>query len=242
VGIDRGVSVFAALSTGELIAPASVGKKALRALAHAQRNAARKVKGSNNRRRAQLRVARLHMRVANARKDYLHKLSTTIAQNHGLVVIEKLNVGAMTRSAKGTIDAPGRNVRAKAGLNRAILDQGWGAFREMLAYKLPEYGGRLIEVPAAYTSQTCSACGVIDADSRQDQRFECRACGHSAHADHNASLNILRRGTASMPVEGRFLEPLDEAGTCAQSANADEAGCRPVMLACSTPTKGPDHD
>lgn len=211
VGIDRGVSVFAALSTGELIAPANVGRRAGKALARAQRSMARRVKGSNNRRRARLRVARLHQRVANARKDFLHKITTTIAKNHGVVVIEALKVQNMTRSAAGTVESPGRNVRQKAGLNRSILDQGWGQFRTLLAYKLEERGCRLIEVNPAYTSQTCSACGVIDADSRRDQRFACRACGHEAHADTNASLNILRRGTAYLPVEGA-LSPA-EAGS-----------------------------
>jgi putative transposase len=141
---------------------------------------------------------------ANARKDFLHKVSTDIAKSHGTVVVEALRVRNMTASAKGTAAKPGRNMRQKAGLNRAILDQGWGMFRLFLRYKLAERGSTLIEVPAAYTSQTCSACGIVDAASRRDQaRFVCVGCGHEAHADTNAAINILRRaGSSSMPVEG----------------------------------------
>lgn len=211
VGIDRGVNVFAALSTGELISGPNVGRRAAASLARAQRSLARKTKGSNNRRKARLRVARLHKRVADARKDFLHKASTTIAKNHGVVVLEDLKVRNMTASATGTPEAPGRNVRQKAGLNRAILDQGWGMFRTLLAYKLEERGGHLLTVNPRDTSRTCSACGVVDADSREGVRFSCRSCGHEAHADTNAAINILRRGTPSMPVEA--ASAADEAGS-----------------------------
>jgi putative transposase len=118
-------------------------------------------------------------------------------------VLEKLAVVNMVRSAHGTIDKPGRNVRQKSGLNRAILDQGWHAFRVLLDYKLRERGGRLIEVPAAFTSQTCSVCGVIDAASRVSQsRFVCAYCGNTTNADENAAINILRRADSpALPVE-----------------------------------------
>jgi putative transposase len=204
VGIDRGVAVFAALSDGTSIAPVNHGKKALRALRRAQRALSRKKRGSANRRKARRRVAKMHQRVANARKDFLHKVSTDIAKSHGTVVVEALRVQDMTASAKGTAAKPGRNVRQKAGLNRAILDQGWGMFRLFLRYKLAERGGTLIEVPAAYTSQNCAACGIVDAASRRDRaRFVCVGCGHEAHADTNAAINILRRaGSSSMLVEG----------------------------------------
>ncbi|MCA1775376.1 MAG: transposase, partial [Loktanella sp.] len=102
----------------------------------------------------------------------------------------------------GTVDAPGTNVRQKAGLNRAILDQGWHGFETVLAYKLEERGGHLCKVDPRYTSQTCSACGAVDRGSRESQAsFHCRTCGFRAHADHNAAINILRRNTASMLVE-----------------------------------------
>jgi putative transposase len=202
VGIDRGVNVFAALSTGQLIAGPNVGRKAARALMLAQRRLSRKVKGSQNYRKQRLRVARLHARVSAARADFLHKTSTAIAKSHGLVVLEDLKVRNMTASARGTVEAPGRNVRQKAGLNRAILDQGWGMFRTMLAYKLEDRGGHLLTVDPKDTSRTCHVCGVVDADSREGTRFSCRSCGFQAHADWNAAVNILRRGTPSMPAEG----------------------------------------
>lgn len=207
VGIDRGIAVFAALSDGTNVAPVNHGKKALRSLRKAQRNLSRKKRGSSNRRKAIHRVAKIQMRVANARKDFLHKTTTTIAKNHGTVVVEALKVRNMSASAKGTIAQPGRNVRQKAGLNRSILDQGWGMFRIMLAYKLADHGGALIEVPPHYTSQTCAACGVIDSRSRLDQaRFVCTSCGHEAHADSNAAINILKRGLdkSLKPVDGHL--------------------------------------
>ena len=220
VGIDVGVAVFAALSDGTSIAPANHGKRALRSLREAQRNAARKKRGSNNRRKAIRRVARIQTRVANARGDFLHKHSTAIAKNHGTVVVEALKVRNMSASARGTADAPGKKARQKAGLNRAILDQGWGMFRAMLAYKLADRGGRLVEVPAAYTSQTCAACGIVDARSRLNQaRFACAACGHEANADTNAAINILRRADGPLkPVEGHRSKRPVEAGSIRRAA------------------------
>jgi len=150
VGLDLGVIVFAALSDGTSIAPANPGKKALRSLRRAQRNLSRKKRGSANRRKAIHRVAKIHLRVANARKDFLHKVSTDIAKSHGSVVVEALQVRNMSASAKGTIATPGRGVRQKAGLNRAILDQGWGMFSRFPRYKLADRAGRLIAVSPAY--------------------------------------------------------------------------------------------
>jgi putative transposase len=161
------------------------------------------------------------LRVANARKDFLNKASTTIAKSHGVVVLEKLAVGNMVRSAKGTPEAPGKMVRQKAALNRAILDQGWGMFRTMLGYKLADRNGRLIEVPAAYTSQTCAECGMVDARSRRDQaRFACVCCGHKANADTNAAIVILRRGLdeSLKPVEEHRSKRPEDAGSIRRAA------------------------
>lgn len=138
--------------------------------------------------------------------EKLQKLSTKIAKNHSVVVLEDLNIAKMTRAAHGS------GVRQKAGLNRSILDQSWGRFGEMLTYKLEASGGQVVKVNPAYTSQTCSACGVIDADSRRVKRFTCRACGHDADADHNASLNILAAGLAVTACGGSRWRP-GEAGT-----------------------------
>lgn len=218
VGIDRGVNVFAALSDGTMIAPANHGKRALRALARAQHKLARKKRGSNNRRKQARRIARLHMRVANARKDFLHKASTAIANNHGLVVLEKLEVRNMVRSASGTVEKPGRNVRAKAGLNRAILDQGWGMFGRFIGYKLPERGGVAGEVMARNSSRECRICGLVDEGNRKGDRFLCVGCGHAEHADTHASKVILGRwDTSLLPVEAS-RERAGEAGTIREAA------------------------
>lgn len=213
VGIDRGVANTISLSSGEHFSlPASLAKVD-RHKRRAQRVLARRKRGSNRRNRQLQRVARLAARTARVRRDWQHRVSTDIARRFGHVALEKLAITNMTASAAGTVDAPGRNVAQKRGLNRSILEQGWGAFATMLAYKLEERGGTLHEVPAAYTSQTCAECGTIDSRSRESQaRFRCRHCGHEAHADTNAAREILRRSTASMRVEGSGCAP-DETRT-----------------------------
>ncbi len=219
VGIDRGVTVFAALSDGTMIAPSNHGKKALRALAKAQRSLARKKKGSNNRRKQRARVAKIHLRVANARSDTLHKLTTTIAQNHGTVVLEKLRVCNMVRSARGSVAKPGRKVKQKSGLNRSILDQGWGMFSGFLAWKLAERGGVLAYVPAPNSSRECFACGLVDERNRIGARFLCVGCGHAEHADMNAAQVIKGRwDTALKPVEGTCSKRPVEAGSLRMAA------------------------
>jgi putative transposase len=195
VGIDRGVAVFAATSDGELIDPVHAFARAQRRLARLQRQLARKRKGSANWRKQAARIARLHLHIRRVRDDFLHTLSTRLSKNHALVVVEKLPIQNMTRSARGTASEPGIRVAAKRGLNRAILDQGWGLFERMLEYKLAERGGELRRVPAAGSSQECSACGHRDSANRESRGlFVCRACGHTEHADGNAAKVILARG------------------------------------------------
>jgi putative transposase len=133
-------------------------------------------------------------------------------------MIERLDVRALTRSAGGTAEEPGRNVRAKAGLNRAMLAQGWGELRRQLAYKCERAGGVLVEVPAAYTSQRCSRCQAVDARSRRDRMFRCTACGHADDADVNAACNVLAAGQA-VTARGAFADGRgDEARTTRQEA------------------------
>ena len=124
VGMDVGVVKFAALSTGETFAPVKRFRKYEKKLAREQRKLARKVKFSQNWRKQKARIEKLHAKIARIRNDFLHRTSTTISKTHALVVLEDLSVQSMSRSARGTVDAPGRNVRAKAGLNKSILDQG----------------------------------------------------------------------------------------------------------------------
>src|SRR6056297_1255404 len=202
VGIDRGIANTLTLSTGEhLHMPASLAEIE-RKKRRAQRVASRRKRGSVRHAKARRRVAALQARAARIRRDWRHRATLNIARRFGTVVLEDLATRNMTRSARGTIDAPGTNVRRKAGLNRAILEQGWCGFETVLAYKLEERGGHLCKVDPRHTSQTCSACGTVDRASRESQAvFACRTCGFRAHADHNAAVNILRRNTASMLVE-----------------------------------------
>ena len=208
VGIDRGVATALALSSGELIhAPKGLTAIDKRKRA-AQRALGRKKRGSNRHRRQRDRIAKLSARCARIRQDFNHRATARIATHHDVVAIEDLKIKGMTASAAGTIEAPGRCVSQKRGLNRAILDKGWRQFETFLGYKLAERGGRLLKVHPAYTSQTCSACGTVDARSRESQaRFVCVECGHRDHADVNAAKNILRRSTALLDVEGAHFVP-----------------------------------
>lgn len=202
VGIDLGVVRFATLSDGTHVAPLAAARRDADALAKAQCSVARKKKGSKNRAKAKARVARISARIADRRSDYLHKLSHEISKSHALVVVEDLRVSAMTRSARGTVEAPGTNVAATSGLNRAILDQGWGEFRRQLEYKCAWAGGELVAVPAANTSRTCPDCGHVSAANRPSQAvFTCQICGFAAHADHVGALNVLRAGQVRSACE-----------------------------------------
>jgi putative transposase len=195
VGIDMGIARFATLSDGTFYTPLNSFKRHQDTLRRAQRAMSRKKKFSNNWRKAKHRVQRIHARIGHARSDYLHKISTAISQNHAMVCIEDLQVRHMSKSAAGTADAPGRNVRAKSGLNKSILDQGWAEFRRQLNDKLAWRGGWLVAVPPHNTSRTCPCCGHVSADNRPTQaRFACVACGYTNHADAVGAINILRRG------------------------------------------------
>ena len=198
VGIDLGVKKFCALSDRTVIEAPSYFRRLEARLAREQWKLARKKKFSSNWKKQQARIARLHIRIADARGDFLHKQSTTISKNHAMVVMEDLKVSNMTASAAGTVVRPGKNVKAKSGLNKAILDQGWYEFRRQLEYKQSWRGGRFTLVPPHYTSQKCSVCGHIAADNRRSQScFACVACGYRDDADTNAAINILAAGRAA---------------------------------------------
>jgi putative transposase len=184
VGIDRGVAVSLALSTGEMSnAPVPSGRAE-----RAQRTLSRAKRGSSRRRRAKTRLARIKARDADRRKDWAEKTSTDLARRFDVIRVEDLRIRNMTRSARGTADEPGRNVRQKAGLNRAVLAAGWGLFAQRLEQKAP---GRVEKINPAYTSQRCSACGHVAAESRESQvLFRCVACTYTGNADVNAARNI----------------------------------------------------
>ena len=188
VGIDRGVAVAAALSTGELLHIPGLSAREQKRLLRLQRRLARARRGSNRRSQVRLAIARLKARAADRRKDWAEKASTDIARRFDVIRVEDLQIRNMTRSAKGTRENPGRNVRQKTGLNRGILASGWGLLVRRLEDKAP---GRVEKIKAAFTSQRCSACGHVDANSRESQaRFACTACGFADHADVNAARNI----------------------------------------------------
>ena len=188
VGIDRGVAVSAALSTGELLRAPGLGVAERTRMLRLERRLARARRGSNRRRRVKCAIARLKARQTDRRKDWAEKVSTRLAREFDVICVENLAITRMTRSAGGTADEPGRNVRQKSGLNRAILAQGWGLLVRRLQEKAP---GRVEKVKPHFTSQRCSACGHVDPESRESQaRFVCTACGFACNADVNAARNI----------------------------------------------------
>jgi putative transposase len=199
VGIDMGIARFATLSDGSYFAPLNSFKRQEKALAKAQRAMSRKQKFSNNWKKAKAKVQKIHARIGNARRDYLHKATTTISQNHAMVCIEDLQVRNMSKSASGTTETPSKNVRAKSVMNKAILDQGWFEFRRQLDYKLAWNGGRLVAVPPRNTSRTCPCCGHVAKENRLSQsQFECVECGFEENADLVGAINVLRAGHARL--------------------------------------------
>ena len=188
IGIDRGVAVSAALSTGQLLHVPGLTARERKRLLRLERKLARARRGSNRRGRVKLAIARLKARETDRRKDWVEKVSTDLARRFDVIRVEDLQIADMSRSAKGSKERPGRNVRAKAVLNRGILRSGWGLLVCRLQDKAP---GRVEKISPACTSQTCSGCGHRAPESRESQsRFRCRACGLTVNADVNAARNI----------------------------------------------------
>lgn len=209
VGIDLGVKKFATLSTGRVYESKNSFKQKMARLAKLQQRLSKKKRGSNNSKKLKKRITRLHSKIANIRNDYLHQVSTDISKSHALVVLEDLKVANMSKSASGTMESPGKNVAAKSGLNRSILDQGWHMFKSYLSYKLERLGGELLLVDPRYTSQECSKCHHTDEGNRKSQaEFLCLRCGHEENADVNAAKNVLAAGHA-------VLSPAPEAALAA---------------------------
>jgi transposase len=188
VGVDRGVAVSVALSTGDKFLAPRLSEGEQRRLRHLERKLAKARKGSRRRGKVKAALAKLKAREADQRKDWAEKLSTDLARGYDVIRIENLNIKGMTRSARGAADEPGRNVAAKTGLNRAISRSGWGVLGRRLEQKAP---GRVEKVNPAFTSQRCSACGHVDRKSRESQAvFRCTACRYTCNADVNAAKNI----------------------------------------------------
>ncbi|MEX5708728.1 transposase [Parafrankia sp. FMc6] len=188
VGVDRGVVVSAALSTGELLSCPGLRAGERARLLRLQRRLSRARRGSQRRGRLKVQIARSRAREVDRRKDWVEKTSTDLARRFDVIRVEDLKIGQMTRSARGTTETPGTNVWQKARLNRGILAQGWGLLVARLEQKAPD---RVEKFPAAYTSRRCSACGHVAPGNRESQAvFRCVACGHTANADVNAAVNI----------------------------------------------------
>jgi putative transposase len=236
-GVDFGVACSAYVSdeaSPRLLAP-TLTRGERRRLVGLERRKARQVRWakrhnqgrySRRLRRTVAQVASLRARQARRRLDFTHKLTTDLAKSHGWVAIEDLRVKHLTRSAKGTVGQPGHNVRHKAGLNRGILDNAPYERRRQLAYKAPRFGSELRVVPAPGTSQTCSACGHRDPQSRPGcgRVFACSACGHQAHADHNASVVIEARARRA-------------GGTVTNSTRSHPRVARPARSRTREPTR-----
>ena len=210
-GLDLGVARLATLSNETVIENPKAQALGQRKIKKLQKEVSRKKKGSANRRKAKATLAKAHARVANVRRDALHKATTTIAKSHGKVVIEDLKVKNMTKGGRG-----------KRGLNRVMLDAAFGEFRRLLEYKGKLYGCEVIAVPPHCTSQRCSACGHVEKGNRTSQAgFRCLSCGYEVNADLNAAINIL------------------EAASSSDSLNACGGDVRPnqLWLAGQTPVK-----
>ncbi|MFC3982648.1 RNA-guided endonuclease InsQ/TnpB family protein [Streptosporangium jomthongense] len=201
VGIDRGVVVAAITSDGTFHDRPFITSGETQRYRRLQQQLARTRKGGNRRKRVVAELGAVMRRVRSRRADFNAQLAATLTVRYGTLVLEDLNTRNMTASAKGTVERPGSRVAQKSGLNKSILDKGWYGLEFAVNNAVRHTGSKVIKVPAAYTSQTCSACGVVDAASRESQaRFACTSCGHVEHADVNAAKNIKAAGQA---VSGR---------------------------------------
>lgn len=219
-GIDMGVEESLALSNGELIRLPIARTDEQKRYERLARRVSLCVAGSKRQAKAKRRLLVLRRYIQNRVNDCRQKLTTDLAKNHGLVVVEALALKSLTRSARGTVEAPGKNVAAKRGLNRSLLEQGHGETVRQLGYKLGWKGGELRQVNPAYTSQTCPCCGHIAAENRKQRSvFRCIQCEHTGHADTVAAQNILAAGLAAF-ARGGDLKVSRESGTHRKVAHA----------------------
>jgi putative transposase len=214
IGLDRGVRVLGATSEGESIANPRHGAVAANAIARAQRTLERRNvrdgngrvlnRGGRNRGKALLLLRRAWERLRRVRRAHLHAVARDLVERYDAIAFERLAVRAMTRSAKGTREMPGRNVRAKSGLNRALLDASFSMLRTLVGEKAEGAARRVIDVAAAYSSQTCSACGNVAAEARRGERYSCviPGCGYVGDADINASRVIAQRAFGRPAASG----------------------------------------
>ena len=208
IGIDRGIVNTLAISDGTLLHAPSLNELERARLIRLQRKLARQQPRSARRERTRAAIARLHARESDRAKDWVERTTTMLVIANDMVAVERLNIRSMTKSAKGTSAAPGRNVAQKSGLNREILARRWGLFLRRLKDKAVLAGVDIVEVNPRHTSVRCSKCSHTDPKSRENQsRFRCRSCGHLAHADVNAAMNVLAAGRAVTARGGALVAP-----------------------------------
>jgi len=205
VGIDMGITKLATLSDGTIIENPKFLNSLKRKLRILNRKLARQKKGSNSREKTKRKLAKTYQKLRRCRMDYIHKATTNITNLYDTIYVEDLKLKNMSKSSKGTAESSGKNVKAKSGLNRSLLDASIGIFFSQLEYKTKFSGGSFVKVNPAYTSQKCSVCEYTSKDNRKTQAgFECQSCGHKENADLNAAKNILGSGR-SKSTERRAL-------------------------------------
>lgn len=244
VGVDLGVAAAATLSDGTVIPNPRHGRRGAARLAKAQRAYARTRRGSANRAKAARRVGRIQAELAERRAGWIHQVTKQLSTGWATVAVEDLNVAGMTRSARGSIEKPGRQVRQKAGLNRAILDVGFGEVRRQLAYKTGWYGSRLVVVDRWLpSSKTCSACGWLHPGlTLADRTFHCPQCGLVIDRDLNAARNIAAAAATHSPdrpihTGGRTLARPKPAAAAADRSQPDTCDKRGPEASYRVPTE-----
>ncbi len=195
VGIDLGLLKFLTCSDGSMVPNPRHFRESLARLAERQRKLASKPKRkrTRNREKAKLLVAKAHEKVRNQRSDFHFKLSNYLVRGYDRIVHENLNIRNMSKSASGTLEAPGTQVAQKSGLNKSILDAGWRQFLEILRFKAESAGVEVIGVDPRNTSQICSSCGSLTRKGLREREHRC-GCGLEIDRDWNAAKNILRLG------------------------------------------------
>lgn len=214
IGIDLGIKNFVTTSDGQIFSPIHSFKSNQYKLKKIQQRLLRATKGSNRRRKILYRLRKLYNKITDLRSDHLHKISKTLVTNYSTIVMEDLKVKNMSKSASGTKESPGKNVAAKRGLNKSILDQGWGEFRRQMEYKSEWYGNKLIFVAPQNTSRTCPLCSCVSEGNRKTQeKFACIQCGYTENADLVAARNILNKKDmviSSGEVVDKVPDPLEK--------------------------------
>jgi putative transposase len=208
VGGDRGVKVTLALSDGTMVTMPRWMAAARDDIVELQRQRATKRKYSRAWKQLNRQIATKHRQVAQRADNWARETANTLVADFDVVVLEDLNLVAMTRSARGTVEAPGTNVSAKAGLNRSLQDAALGRLAHWICVKAESAGRRVWLVDPRHTSQRCSSCSHTDAANRPDQAtFACVSCGHSANADVNAAANVSQLGEASEQAWAKVGRP-----------------------------------